>query len=64
MIIFCHRTTILLTRFICIKDSTASTSNLKMCSGSKPCALGQEALVPKFLDVHNVSVKTFGETPF
>ncbi len=41
-------------------------SNLKMCSGSKPHTLGQEALVPKFLDgvLHHVYVKTFHEKPF
>ncbi len=54
MIIFCHGTTILSTWFICIHDSAASRSNLKMCSGSKPRTLGQEALVPKILDVHHV----------
>jgi hypothetical protein len=37
---------------------------LKMCSGSKPHTLEQEALVPKFLDVHHVCVKMFHETPY
>ncbi len=64
MIIFCCRTMILLTRFICINDSAASTSNLKTCSCSKLCTLGEEALVPKFLDVDHTCVKTFCETPF
>ncbi len=64
MLIFCHGTTTLLTWFICINDSAASMSNLKMCSDSKPHTLEQEALVPKFLDVHHVCVKTFCETPY
>ncbi len=64
MIIFCCRTMTLLTWFICINDSAASTGNLKMCSGSKPHTLEQEALVPKFLDIHNVCVKTFRESPY
>ncbi len=64
MLIFCHGTTTMLTWFICINDSAASMSNLKMCSGSKPLTLEQKALVPKFLDVHHVCVKTFRETPY
>ncbi len=64
MLIFCRGTTTLLTWFICINDSAASMSNLKTCSGSKPHTLEQEALVPKFLDVHHVCVKTFRETHY
>ncbi len=54
----------LLTWFICINDSAASMSNKKTCSGSKPHTLEQEALVPKFLDVHHVFVKTFRKTHY
>jgi hypothetical protein len=63
MLIFCCGTTTLLTWYVCINDSAASMSNFKTCSGSKPCTLGQEALVPKFLDELHVCMKTFRETP-
>ncbi len=64
MVIFCHGMMTLLLWFMCINDSAAGMSNLKMCSGSKPHTLEQEALVSTFLDVHHVCVKTFRETPY